>query len=220
MTTINPATAGVAASTQSSQARTALTGNFETFLALLTAQLQNQDPLSPLDSKDFTQQLVQYSGVEQQLRTNDLLESLASMTRSSAGATAVSYLGRTATAATAFAGLEATGDATWDYNIPRASQEVRFQVVDSNNRTVARGTGNTAIGDHQFVWDGRTQSGQRAPAGTYRLVVEAVGVDGRPVSAGVSQTAQITGVDMSGASPVVRLRGADVPLSAITRIRM
>lgn len=219
MTTVNPATsAATAASTRGTQASSQLANNFETFLTLLTAQLQNQDPLSPLDTKDFTQQLVQYSGVEQQLRTNDLLQTLTTMTQASAGATAVAYLGKTATANTALARLEPSGSASWDYQLPRAARSTNIRVVDSANRTVFSTTGELAAGSHAFSWDGRTQAGTRAAPGTYRLVVEPVGADGRPVAASISQTGEITGVDMSGSVPLVRLKGADIPLSAITRI--
>src|SRR4051812_43519004 len=71
--------------------RARLAENFDTFLSLLTAQLKNQDPLSPLDSNQFTQQLTQMTGVEQQLLTNDLLKKLISNTGSGV-ATAVSLI--------------------------------------------------------------------------------------------------------------------------------
>ena len=221
MTTVNPAnTSSAAAGSNRSSATAGLASNFETFLTLLTAQLQNQDPLSPLDTKDFTQQLVQFSGVEQQLRTNDLLASLQSLNQASAGATAVAYLGKTATAKSAVAGLGATGGLTWDYNLPAAASANTIKVVDSNNRTVFSTTGELARGQHSFTWNGQTSAGRRAAEGTYRLVVEPVGTDQRPVSATVTQTGVVSGVDLSGATPLVRLNGADMPLSSITNIRL
>jgi flagellar basal-body rod modification protein FlgD len=220
MTTVTPNTSNTAAAnaSRSNAASSQLAGNFETFLTLLTAQLQNQDPLSPMDTQQFTQQLVQYSGVEQQLRTNSLLESLTAMTQASAGATAVSYLGRTVTANTALAGLEANGSASWDYELPRGARTNNLRVVDQNNRTIFSTTGKLEAGKHSFSWDGRTLTGARAAPGNYRLVVEPVGADNRAISASISQTGPITGVDMSGTTPLVRLKGADIPLSAIARI--
>src|ERR1043166_2811224 len=80
--------------------RARLAESFDTFINLLTTQLKNQDPLSPLDSNQFTQQLVQMTGVEQQLATNDLLKKLVSNT-SNGVATAVSLIGKQVRAAAA-----------------------------------------------------------------------------------------------------------------------
>src|ERR1700754_2508513 len=75
-----------------------IAGNFDTFLSLLTTQLQNQDPLDPLDTNQFTQQLVQFSSVEQELKSNDYLSSLVQSTQNSANNAAVSYIGKEVTA--------------------------------------------------------------------------------------------------------------------------
>src|ERR1051326_9398368 len=78
-------------------AQKTLSSNFDTFLTLLTTQLKNQDPLQPMDSNQFTQQLVQFSQVEQQINSNKNLESLISLTKSQTTTAAVSYLGKTLT---------------------------------------------------------------------------------------------------------------------------
>ncbi len=76
-----------------SQAAQQLAGNFDTFLKLLTTQLQNQDPMSPMDSNEFTQQLVAFSSVEQQINTNDNLQSLIALSLSQQASAAVNYIG-------------------------------------------------------------------------------------------------------------------------------
>ena len=91
--------AATAAASQTATAKTSLSGNFDMFLRLLTTQLQNQDPLEPLDSTKFTEQLVSYSQVEQQINTNANLEALLALTKAGAGSIAVSYLGKTAVTA-------------------------------------------------------------------------------------------------------------------------
>jgi flagellar basal-body rod modification protein FlgD len=217
MTTVNAATS---TTTGSTAARASLTDNFETFLTLLTAQLQNQDPLSPLDTKDFTAQLVQFSGVEQQLKTNDLLTALTDQTRLTAGATAVSYLGKEAVANTNVAGLSAGGTAEWTYELPRAATNLTFRVLDSQGRTVATGTGNRTAGEHQFTWDGKDLSGRAAPAGTYSLQIDATGTDGNPLVGSITQRGLITGVDLSGAQPTIQIGGAAIPLSAVRSIKI
>lgn len=219
MTTIAPVTSQATAATSASASATAgLADNFETFLTLLTAQLQNQDPLSPMDTQDFTNQLVQFTGVEQQMRTNSLLESLSELTRLNSGGAAVSYLGMDAVANTNLAGLGTEGGAGWTYTLPRGAREVTLRVLDSSNRTVATAQGSVAAGENRFDWDGRNLSGNRLPPGAYRLQVDATGPDGRPMTASISQTGTIDSVNMAGTTATVRLAGADIPLSAITRI--
>ena len=218
MPTITSSNAAAAATSQPTSNRASLANNFETFLTLLTAQLRNQDPLSPLDSKDFTNQLVQFSGVEQQLKTNDLLSSLTENTKLSAGATAVAYLGKEATANSPLATVQAGGTATWNYEIPRTAQNVSLRVVDSSGRVVAISSGETSRGEKTFQWDGKDQSGRPVNAGTYRLEINASGADGQPIIGSISRRGLITGVDLSGATPSVTIGGASVPLSAIVKI--
>src|SRR5258705_12714917 len=95
---MDPISAVSAASqSEAAKAKTTLGSNFDTFLTLLTTQLKNQDPLSPMDSSQFTQQLVQISMVEQSINANQNLESLSSLTQTRVGTEAVSYLGKTCT---------------------------------------------------------------------------------------------------------------------------
>src|SRR3954468_10702584 len=109
MTTTNSATAPavVSGTTQTSSSSSSssslgsttgatLAGNFQTFLTLLTTQLQNQNPLDPLDTNQFTQQLVQFAGVEQQLKTNDQLTSLITLQQTAQSTEALGFVGKTA----------------------------------------------------------------------------------------------------------------------------
>src|ERR1700712_1251997 len=92
---------GVGSSSSSSSSatdRATIAGNFDTFLQLLTTQLKNQNPLDPLDTNQFTEQLVQFSSVEQQLKTNDFLSTLVSNNSNSINSNAVGYIGKTVAA--------------------------------------------------------------------------------------------------------------------------
>lgn len=218
MATISATNANTSTTTTAN--RTSLANNFETFLTLLTAQLQNQDPLSPLDSKDFTNQLVQFSGVEQQLKTNDLLTALSDTTKLSAGATAVAYLGKEATANSPQATITSGGNANWTYNLPADAKTVTLRVLNSAGTIVATSTGKTASGDNSFNWDGKDQAGRAAPAGTYRLEVVATGQSGDTLTASIVRRGIITGVDLSGTTPSVTIGGASVPLSSIVKVGM
>src|SRR5882672_717187 len=107
-----PATTNVASNT--------IAGNFNTFLQLLTTQLKNQNPLDPLDTNQFTQQLVQFSGVEQQLKTNDFLSSRVQANANSINTNAVGYIGKTVTASGTRSEL-ANGKAVWNFSMPEAA---------------------------------------------------------------------------------------------------
>src|SRR5579862_2258269 len=112
-----------AASTQSAAAvnngLAQVADNFQTFLTLLTTQLKNQDPLSPLDTNQFTQQLTQMTGVEQQLLSNQLLQQLVSQSQGGGLTGAVGLIGKTVSASDTSATLQ-NGSATWQFSTASA----------------------------------------------------------------------------------------------------
>src|SRR6266705_4032507 len=107
-------------SSLSSTTDTTLAGNFQTFLTLLTTQLQNQNPLDPLDTNQFTQQLVQFASVEQQLKTNDQLTTLVSLQQTAQSTQALGFVGKTAVVDGNTTALSSSS-ATWELNIPSSS---------------------------------------------------------------------------------------------------
>src|SRR5258708_36688516 len=114
-TTVVSAPAPVTPGTKPTTASTATAGiadNFQTFLTLLTTQLQNQNPLDPLDTNQFTQQLVQFAGVEQQLKTNDSLSQLVTLQQTTQATQALGFVGKTAVVAAPTATMTRSS-ATW-----------------------------------------------------------------------------------------------------------
>lgn len=187
---------------QSSAARSQLTENYDTFLVLLTAQLQNQDPLSPMDSAQFTQQLVQYSQVEQQIRTNEQLEGLVAQYQAASAGAALSYLGRDAVIETSDTYL-AGGEANWAYRLPTAAEELTIRVRDLNGRTIYTATGELGQGEHLFTWDGATDAGGVAEDGVYAISIDAKNKDGATITPTITVRETILGVDFSGTTPLV-----------------
>src|SRR6202000_1113013 len=116
VTNTTPTTTTSTSSTSGGDAMAQLSGNFSTFLTLLTTQLKNQDPLSPMDSNEFTQQLVEFRQVEQQINTNTTLQTLITQGQSQGSAVATSYLGKQVTITNGEAPLT-NGTATWNYNL-------------------------------------------------------------------------------------------------------
>lgn len=200
------------------QNRKALSANFDTFLKLLTQQLRYQDPTNPMDTNEFTQQLVQYSQVEQQISTNENLQSLLALSRASAGSTAMNYLGRAVVtkgdAATLSGGL-----AQWGYELPAAAQSVQLVVSDANGRIVFSAAGNRDRGSHTLNWDGRNQQGNTLPEGTYRLEVRALAGDGSRLTVPITSTGTVTEANLSQGDPSLMIGTRKVSLADILSIK-
>jgi flagellar basal-body rod modification protein FlgD len=216
MTTVAPTTTATAA-TQPSAAQQQLAGNFDTFLTLLTTQLQNQDPLNPMDSNQFTQQLVEFSQVEQQINTNDNLKTLIGQGANQTGAYAVSYLGKAVTVTNGNAPL-ANGQAAWNYNLDATAAQTILTVRDSNGQTVYTGPGETAAGHHTFTWDGTSNSGATLPDGTYKLTVSPAAADGTAIQNEVSTAGVVSQVDMTGPTPQLMIGPMEIPLSDVAGV--
>lgn len=195
---------------------TSLAKNFDTFLTILTAQIQNQDPLEPLDSTQFTEQLVQFSGVEQQIRTNQSMETLIAATRSSAGASLSGYLGDTAEVDAA--GAAFSGDPiTWRFSMPRDATKSTITVTNPDGDVVYSQTGPKAAGSHEFQWDGQLTSGETAAPGPYYINVVATDSEGERIEADHSVLALVTGVDLTYGEPALTTSAGVYAYSDIRR---
>lgn len=194
-----------------------LTNNFQTFLSLLTTQLKNQDPLSPLDSNQFTQQLVQMSGVEQQIQTNSLLQTIAGNTGTGVS-TAVSLIGKDVRATSDTAALN-KGQASWTYNLPSGVSDLKLEVVDSAGKVVqAVAPSDLSAGNHAFNWNGKDTAGTQLPDGTYTLKVTALDSNGSPLTTTTYVDGIVTGVEQSNGQTMLTINGGQVNWTAITTI--
>ena len=124
---------GVSSTTNS--ASQTLSADMNTFLTLLTTQLKYQDPLDPMDTAEFTNQLVQYSSVEQAIQTNEKLDSLLSMNIQNLGAQAVSYIGKVAQVLGDVMPLQ-DGQAKAAYTLDKDVQSVTIIVKDLTGKVV------------------------------------------------------------------------------------
>jgi flagellar basal-body rod modification protein FlgD len=204
---------GSSASTNSSSASTA----YNTFITLLTTQLQHQDPLNPTNTDTFTQELIQLSGVEQQLQTNSTLANMNTDLNSITQANGLGYVGKTVTAAGSVSPIQ-SGAAQWDYSLDSAASAVTLQVQDANGNTVYSGTGNPASGQHSFSWNGTTSSGATVTSGDYTLYVTATDTTGGAVTTNTSMVGQVTGVDTSSGATELQVGDIKIPVSSVTAI--
>ena len=195
-----------------------LAESFDTFLNLLTTQLKNQDPLSPLDSNQFTQQLVQMTGVEQQLYGNQLMEKLVANTGSGIS-TAVALIGKDVTANTAENAIK-DGKASWTYNLNRAADDLKLEVLDSKGRTVySEAPADMKAGDHAFNWNGKDASGKQLDdGGPYTLRVAAKDSAGTGVIWKVNIQGVVSGVEQVDGKTLITINGAKIPWETVTSI--
>src|SRR5258707_12848447 len=152
--TVTPASSTTTGATTQPDAMKQLSGNFSTFPTLLTTQLKNQDPPAPMDSNQFTQQLVMYSQVEQQIDSNTNLKTLISQGSSNAAAMTTGYLGKKVSVTNGNASLTG-GAANWSYTLPNASASTQLTIADAHGRNVYTGVGLMTAGNHPFAWDGK-----------------------------------------------------------------
>jgi flagellar basal-body rod modification protein FlgD len=191
-------------------------GDFETFLSLLTTQLRNQDPLKPTESTEFVSQLATFSGVEQQVRTNDQLASILQALGGGASAGLADWIGREvrAPARAGFTGVPIAIEAT-----PLAGADRSLLVVTNDfGEVVAR----RAIepGATRVAWDGRDELGQGMPYGEYWFTVESY-ADDALLGASPGQTfGRVTEVRLEDGAPTLVLDGgARVLLADVTALR-
>ena len=220
MTTVPPATTNTGTNANSSGSNSALTdlsGNFNTFLTLLTTQLQNQDPMNPMNSDQFTQELVQFSGVEQQINTNDNLKTLISLQQGNTTSNAISYLGKSITI-TNGSGALSDGAAHWSYALGGAAAATTLTVTNSSGKVVYTGKGETAAGQHDFNWDGKDNNGNQLDDGTYTLSVSAAAPDGSSIEAAVASSGVVDEVNFTGSTPYLMVGSMAVPVSAVSAV--
>lgn len=193
-----------------------LASNFETFLTLLTSQLKNQDPLSPVDSNQFTAQLTQMAGVEQQLLTNDLLKSLVSAQGGGGLGQAATYIGKEATAAWSATRM-ADGEASWSYELGSNAASATLQVLDGSGKVIWSGDAPAkTTGMHEFTWDGEATTGNDGQDGqVYSLKIVAKDAAGGAVDAQVLTRGRISGVEMYDGEAYLTIGKSIVPLSTI-----
>lgn len=219
-TTATSAAATASATTANLQAgQKNLNESYSTFLTLLTTQLKNQDPTSPLDTNAFTQQLVAMTGVQQQLLSNQLLQKIADAGTNGGVAGAVGLIGKNVTASSATATLSG-GQANWTYKLDGEAAGATLTVSDTSGKAVfSAPASGLSPGEHPFTWNGRNFAGVQMPdGGDYTLSITANDAGGGAVSSSISISGQVGAVTQSHGATMVQVGKTRVPLSSITSV--
>lgn len=203
---------------QAATDRKSIADNFDAFLQLLTTQLRNQNPMEPLDTNEFTNQLVQFSTVEQNIKTNDNLESLLQLSAANVASTAVSYIGKTVSAEGVSSQLKG-GKASWTFTLDQSAEETSITVKNAQGVPVYTEKGQTQAGTHVVNWNGYSTEGVKQPGGLYTIEIVAKDASGNTLEAKTSSGGVVESVDLSGVDPVLKLAdGTTLPLSSVRYI--
>ncbi len=194
----------------------ALSGNYELFLSLLTTQVQNQDPLDPLDSAEYTNQLVQYSSVEQAIQTNQYLEDMLAALSSNQASSYVNYLGAQVTAAGDTTMLE-SGNASWSYSLSEAASGT-VEVRNSSGTLVFSEDVELAGGSGTYRWDGTGTSGSSQAEGAYTISFDLNDAAGNAEPVQTEITGVVDEVDLSTGEPYLQIGPVRVPVSAVQSV--
>lgn len=191
------------------------------FLTLFTTQLQNQNPLDPVQNEAFVAQLAQFSQLEASTNMSKSLESVASSMKSERFMNGANLIGKQVTAPLGDARYVAGSTISGLVSLPTGADSVRLDVFDSqNNKVFSQSLGRQLPGDIKLSWDGSTESGGTAPSGTYKIVATVSSL-GKVTQTPISTPMTVKSVTYSPADDdlIVEVEGgATVPLSQISRI--
>lgn len=223
MATINPAITSniqaaptAASTTGSATSQKTLAENFTTFLQLLTTQLKNQNPLDPLDTNQFTQQLVQFAQVEQQMKQNSQLETLISIEKTAQATTALAFVGSRVAIDGQTAGLS-NGQATWTFNVPKPVTAT-VTIRNSTGQTVYSGNFSMNPGSQTFQWDGRDASGTQWPDGNYTISITGKDSAGSTLAIPTEIEGVVDSVDLTKTPPELKVGGQSFTLDKVKRV--
>src|SRR5437763_8626190 len=196
--------------------KTTIAGNFQTFLTLLTTQLKNQNPLEPLDTNQFTQQLVQFASVEQQINMNTQLSSLISLQQTAQSTAALNFVGQTVTVDGNTAQL-ANGQASWTFSSPKPAYAT-ITITNATGQTVYSTAQAVQSGTQTFNWNGRDASGNTLPNGAYTMSLTAADPSGQNVAISTQVQGVVDSVDLSQNPPMLSVGGQTFTMTQIKKI--
>ncbi|MCB1651089.1 MAG: flagellar hook capping family protein [Alphaproteobacteria bacterium] len=178
-----------------------LATDFSQFLSLLTTQLQHQDPLSPMDTTEFTNQLVAFTGVEQQINTNQKLDSLVSLQLGNAMGSALGYVGLDVSYISSEFYNDGNGaPSTINYAMDSEAITAKLRIYDESGDLVYETDAEKAPGSHEFVWDGLDKYGNPVEPGTYDVSIDALDINDDAVGSTIVVEGRVRGVETQGGS--------------------
>lgn len=195
--------------------RVTLAEDFSQFLELLTTQLQNQDPLSPMDSNEFTQQLVQFSQVEQQINSNAKLDDLVSLQLNTATTQALGYVGMDVTYPSAEIAYDGENTSSIRYSLDAPATSSTVNIYTEDNQLILTAEASRDVGVHDFEWNGRDQLGNPMPAGTYVVRVDSLDAEDEVIETNTVVEGRVSGIEQQDGIVYALVGERAVPTTSI-----
>lgn len=205
------------AKTNGSSAMGNLSETYDNFLLLLTKQLQNQDPLSPMDTAQFTEQLVSFASVEQMIQQNQRLDQLITLQSSTNAYAAANFLG-TEVAVASDDIMLADGEVRFDYTLETNAGKAVLNIYNSNNQLVMLMDANKTQGTHRAMWDGTDYFGNQLPDGQYRVAVTYEDTQGKQYTADITSYGTVDGAEIVDGQVLLNIGTLRIPLEDVTKI--
>ncbi len=190
----------------------------EDFMNLLLNQLSHQDPLNPMDSREFTVQLTQFSSLEELNNINDTLSDVLAFQHSMQNAAVTNLIGKQVKVSGSNVYLDGLADIS--YQLSRDAASVKILIHDPSGRIIrTENIGPQKAGDGNFLWDGRDDTGNRMSEGSYTFEVEALDSSGNPVEVSTMSSGNVTGIVFrDGVTYLVLDKARNVRLSDIQAV--
>lgn len=208
-------TGQLAQAQQTQQQSVALADDFSQFLTLLTTQLQNQDPLSPMDSNEFTNQLVQFSQVEQSINTNSKLDDLVLLQLDNSVTAALGYIGKDIQYVSAELSLEEGTPTTIRYSLDGAATVSKINIFDESGELVFSGDAEKGVGSHEFEWNGRDLINNPLPSGTYTVRIDSTDINQDPITTTTVVQSRVKGIEQQNGVVFALVGERAVPVASI-----
>jgi flagellar basal-body rod modification protein FlgD len=193
----------------------------DAFMKLLVAQLRNQDPLEPLDSREFVTQLSQLTSVEQLVTIGERMQNLELSNMAMANTQSAGLVGKQVQARGDQLVLGAEGPLQSTIHLPNAAASSRVTIRDGAGQVVRTlELGKLNAGANTFTWDGITDAGARAPAGIYKLEFSAENQGGHPIAVNTEVSGVVTRISYEQGFPELVIGSTHVALSNVTSIGM
>jgi flagellar basal-body rod modification protein FlgD len=205
-----------AASPPAADSLGSLSSNFNNFLSMLMTQLKNQDPTSPMDTNQFTSELVQFSSVEQQINTNTSLTQLIQLTQGGEVMQASAMTGKQVTASSDHVPLQ-NGKGTIQFSTTTA-QPVDIAIFDANGAKLSDAMSMSSAGTNTWTWNGADGSGRTVPDGSYKFAVVGANADGTTTALAASVIGKATGVQNQSNGIQLQLGALSIDFSKVQSV--
>jgi flagellar basal-body rod modification protein FlgD len=218
VSSVLPAAASTTGASSTAINHAEIASNFTQFLQLLTTQLKNQDPLSPMDTTQFTQQLVQFSAVEQQINGNKKLDQLIGLQSTANAYGAVGFVGTSIAADSKDVPLQGS-KSKFDYTIEKASGAATLKILDASGNIVMLKQVDAAVGTHPVEWDGTDYFGNKLKDGKYTVSVSYKDQNtGKDVDADITSYGTVDQAVLTDGKVFLKMGDVSIPLEDVIRI--